>query len=129
MGAKPEGVTTTRYMAVYKVDSDAEVDPKRVSERRAAVKRTTDKMSNAGVLLLAEGFEPSAKGRRLNLPPASGGSRSKPIIRDGPFTESKELIGGFVMVEASSLDEATRWAEKYIDIVETAEVDIVPLVG
>ena len=43
---------------------------------------------------------------------------------DGPFTESKELIAGYCIVNAESLEEASRWAAKYIDVVETDEVDV-----
>ena len=45
-------------------------------------------------------------------------------MTDGPFTESKELIAGYVMVSAESLDDAGRWAVRYIDAVDADEVDL-----
>lgn len=43
---------------------------------------------------------------------------------DGPFTESKELIAGFVIVAGESMADAMRWASRYLDVVETDEVDV-----
>jgi len=45
-------------------------------------------------------------------------------VTDGPFTESKELIAGYVIVSAESLEDAARWATRYIDAVEAEEVDL-----
>jgi hypothetical protein len=46
---------------------------------------------------------------------------------DGPFSESKELIGGYVIIEVASRDEASRWAERYIATVRADEVDLLEL--
>lgn len=43
---------------------------------------------------------------------------------DGPFVETKELIAGYVIVSADSLDEVDRWAQRYIDAVEATEIDV-----
>lgn len=45
-------------------------------------------------------------------------------MMDGPFVETKELIAGYVIVSAESLDEAGQWAMKYLDVVEADEVDL-----
>jgi hypothetical protein len=45
-------------------------------------------------------------------------------LLDGPFTETKELVGGFVIVETPAIGDAVAWAERYIGVVDTGEVDV-----
>lgn len=63
-------------------------------------------LHKAGVLLAAEGVTPGAKGARVGV------KNGKRVILDGPFAETKELVGGFYLVETKSLDEAIGWALK-----------------
>jgi hypothetical protein len=58
----------------------------------------------AGVLIASEGLNPAVKGARVGV---SGGKR---VLLDGPFVESKELVGGFYIIDVKSLDEAIGWA-------------------
>ena len=71
--------------------------------------------------IVTETMRPSARGRRYK------NSRDGVTMTDGPFTESKELIAGYAIVSAASLDEASRWAERYIGAVEAEEVDLLEL--
>jgi hypothetical protein len=59
---------------------------------------------NAGVLIASEGINPGRKGARVGV------ARGKRTVVDGPFTETKELIGGFYIIDVGSLDEAISWA-------------------
>ena len=68
--------------------------------------------------LVAETMRPSARGRRYK------NSRNGVTMIDGPFTESKELIGGYVVVSAESLEAAGQLARLYIDAVQADEVDV-----
>jgi len=61
-------------------------------------------MHQAGVLVASEGLNPGAKGARVGI---AGGKRK---VLDGPFAETKELVGGFYIVDVASLDEAISWA-------------------
>jgi hypothetical protein len=61
-------------------------------------------MHKAGVLIASEGINPGAAGARVGI---AGGKRK---VLDGPFTESKELLGGFYIIDVKSLDEAISWA-------------------
>lgn len=80
-------------------------------------------LTRAGVVLKAEGLTPSASAIRLKA-----GPKARRTWIDGPFTESKELIAGFCILELGSLDEAKAWAERYIDILgDDTEVDVRPL--
>ena len=77
-----------------------------------------DDATRAGVHLVTETLRPSRRGRRLT------NTRNGVVMIDGPFAETKELVGGYVIVSADSLDEATGWAERYIGAVDTDEVDV-----
>jgi hypothetical protein len=70
----------------------------------AAYMKFNEEMHKAGVLVAAEGLLPASPGARVGV---AGGKRR---VLDGPFTESKELVGGFYVVEVPSLEEAKAWA-------------------
>ncbi|WP_164002272.1 YciI family protein [Pyxidicoccus caerfyrddinensis] len=66
-----------------------------------------EELVKAGVLLGGEGLQPSSKGARIRFP--AGG---KPSVSDGPFTESKEIVGGFWMIQVKSKQEAIEWMKR-----------------
>jgi len=70
----------------------------------AAYMKYNEDMHRAGVLIASEGLNPAVKGVRVGI------SRGKRAVLDGPFTETKELIGGFYLIEVKSLEEAVGWA-------------------
>jgi hypothetical protein len=80
--------------------TDAPFDEKVVA---AAFKYNED-MQKAGVLIASEGLNPAGQGARIGV---SGGKR---VVLDGPFIESKELVGGFYLIEVKSREEAIEWA-------------------
>jgi hypothetical protein len=82
------------------------VGPDPPKEVVIAMHKYNDEMKKAGVLLIAEGLHPTSKGKRLRV---SGG---KPIVTDGPFTEAKEVIAGFWIIQAKSQEEAVQWAKR-----------------
>jgi hypothetical protein len=63
-----------------------------------------EEMHKAGILVASEGLNPAAKGARIAV------TNGKRHLVDGPFAESKELVGGFYLIEVDSLDEAVQWA-------------------
>jgi hypothetical protein len=63
-----------------------------------------EELHKAGVLVASEGINPGRKGARVGV---AGGKRT---VLDGPFAETKELIGGFYIIDVGSLDEAISWA-------------------
>ena len=70
------------------------------------MRKFNQEMTKAGVLLAAEGLHPTSKGTRLQV---SGGKR---VITDGPFTEAKEVIAGFWIIQVKSKEEALEWAKR-----------------
>ena len=95
-----------RFMAIVKATSDSEAG--RLPSERELTRMGTfnDDLVNAGVLLAAEGLHASAKGARITF----GGP--KPTVTDGPFTETKELIAGFWILQVKSREEAIEWIKR-----------------
>ena len=85
-----------------KAETGALPDPAAV----APMMKYNEELARAGVLLAGDGLHPTSKGVRVR---ASGGKRS---ITDGPFSEAKELIGGYWMIQVRSKEEAVEWASR-----------------
>lgn len=75
-------------------------------EAIAAMSKYNDELSRAGVLLTLDGLTPPGEGARVRF--AAG----RATVTDGPFTETKEMIGGYWLIEVSSKDEAVQWAAR-----------------
>lgn len=84
-----------------------------------------EELVKAGILLAAEGLQPSSKGARIRF---DGAERT---VIDGPFTESKELIAGFWMIEVGSKEEAIEWFKRCPNPHEgvASEIEIRQLFG
>lgn len=123
---KPEG-QATRFMIMHKADKKSEAGITPTTEALGAMRELTQETIKAGAFLSAERLQPSSKGMRLKL---SGRKRS---LIDGPFTESKELIAGYCMLQVKSKDEAIEWASRFAKVLGDAraagnvEVDILPV--
>ena len=72
----------------------------------SAMQRYNEEMVKAGVMLAAEGLHPTSKGARVKF---EGGKRT---VIDGPYTEAKELIAGFWLIDVKSKDEAIEWVKR-----------------
>jgi hypothetical protein len=107
-----------RYLMVHRIDEsqpDAYVPS---PELMAGMGALMGEMTKAGVLLAAEGVTHSSRGARLRV------ANGKKTVTDGPFTEAKEVIGGFALLQVRSLDEAKEWAGRFADVVGDAEIEI-----
>lgn len=85
-------------------ETRADAEPAVDEQLFVAYMKFNEEMHRAGILVASEGLNPAAPGARVV---ASKGRRS---VVDGPFAESKELVGGFYLIDVPSLDEAIRWA-------------------
>jgi hypothetical protein len=72
----------------------------------AVMMKYNEALKDAGVLITLDGLHPPSTGARVTF---DGG---KPVVTDGPFTESKEVLGGYWMIEVKSRQEAIEWAKK-----------------
>lgn len=113
MAPQPEPPPRRRYMALRKATAASEAGTSPSPRQRAALDRLRAEASVATVTL-----GPSRRGRRYQN--SADGIR----IIDGPFTESKELVAGYVLLTADSLADAERWALRYLETVEAEEVDL-----
>jgi len=123
MGAAPAEITSRRYMAVRKATTSTESSAEPTQAQRSALWGLIARARGNGVEhVTSETLAPSRRGRRLI------NSRNGVTMFDGPFLETKELLAGYMIMTAGSIDEVTTWAERYIGIVESPEVDIRELV-
>ena len=95
-----------QFMMVVKSSGDCEAGRRRSDEVRASIGNYTQELRQAGALVELSRLHPSSKGARVKF---SNGVRS---VTDGPFAETKELIGGFWIIDAKSMEEAVAWAKR-----------------
>src|SRR3954469_22375458 len=81
---------------------DVQLDPERVK----AMMKYNEALKKAGVLITLDGLHPPSMGARVSF---AGG---KPLVTDGPFTEAKEVLGGYWMIDVASREEAIAWAAR-----------------
>jgi hypothetical protein len=90
------------------------------AEAVAAMMKYNEALKNAGVLITLDGLHPPSMGARVSF---AGGT---PVVTDGPFTESKEVIGGYWMIEVASREEAIAWAKRcpasHNEVIEIRQV-------
>jgi hypothetical protein len=98
-----------RCMVLVKADKNSEAGiplTKETKETFAAMVKFNEELVKAGVMLAGEGLQPSSKGKRVRF---SGKQRT---VIDGPFSETKELIGGFWLWQVRSMEEAVEWLKR-----------------
>jgi hypothetical protein len=88
-------------MTLYKPGRESDAPP--TQQEMSDMGQLIGEMAQAGVLLATDGLQPSSKGTRVQY---NGG---KFTVTDGPFTETKELIAGFAILQVKSKDEAIQW--------------------
>jgi hypothetical protein len=95
-----------RFMLLVKADKASEAGVLPDKKMLTEMGKFNEEMVKAGVMLAGEGLQPSSKGARVTF---SGGKRT---VVDGPFTEAKELIAGFWLIQVKSRDEAIEWIKR-----------------
>jgi hypothetical protein len=95
-----------RFMVMVKANADSEAGMLPSEEMLTEMGRFNEELVKAGVMLAGEGLHPSSKGARVRF------SGSKRTVIDGPFTETKELIAGFWLIQVRSIDEAIEWIKR-----------------
>jgi len=95
-----------QFMMIVKSGGNCEAGKTPGEEVLTAVGNYTQELRKAGVLVELSRLEPSSKGARIQF---SGG---KPLVIDGPFAETKELVGGYWIIQVNSMEEAIQWAKR-----------------
>jgi hypothetical protein len=95
-----------RFMMIVKASKDSEAGALPSRELLEAMGKYNEELVKAGVLLAAEGLQPTSKGARVIF------SKDKRVAVDGPFAETKELIAGFWLIQVNSLEDAIAWAKR-----------------
>jgi hypothetical protein len=96
-----------RFMIIVKANKDTEAGVLPEEKLIAEMATYHEQLAKAGALLDASGLQPSSKGARIKF---SGGKRT---VIDGPFTEAKELIAGYTLIQVKSREEAMEWAKRF----------------
>jgi hypothetical protein len=98
-----------KFMMIVKASKESEAGIMPSEELLSAMGKYNQELMKAGALLDLSGLQPSSKGARVKL---AGG---KSVVVDGPFAETKEIIAGYWIIQAASLQEAIEWAKRAPD--------------
>ena len=105
-----------KFLCVYKPSRPEGIPPS--EETMAEMGKLIEDSVKSGTLLATEGCLPSALGARIRL---SGGQFT---VTDGPFTESKEIMGGFALIQSASKEEAVEYTKQFLQIAGDGETEI-----
>jgi hypothetical protein len=109
-----------RVMVIVKANKDSEAGVMPSEKLLGEMGKFNQELMKAGVFLGADGLRPSSKGKRVRF------SGQKRTVIDGPFSETKELVGGYWLWQVKSLEEAVEWLKRAPFDYET-EVEIRPV--
>ena len=104
-----------RFIVMAMVTKESEAGPPPKPEAFTAMQKYNEEAVKAGVLLAAEGLTASSQGARVKF------SGHKRTVIDGPFTETKELIAGFVIIQVKSREEAIEWVKRAPNVSQDGE--------
>ena len=107
-----------RFMIMAMATKESEAGTLPPPEAFAAMQKYNEELIKAGVLLAAEGLAATSKGARVKF------SGDKRTVIDGPFTETKELVAGFSIIQANSLEEAIEWVKRAPNVSPNGEGEV-----
>jgi hypothetical protein len=107
-----------RFIVMGMATKESEAAPPPKPEAFAAMQKYNEELAKAGILLAAEGLAPTSKGARVKF---SGDERT---VIDGPFTETKELVAGFSILQVKSLEEAIEWVKRAPNVSPNGEAEV-----
>ena len=107
-----------KFMIIRKADAETETGAKPPEAVAEAMRAYHAELARAGVAITGDGLAPTSRGARVKF------SRGKPLVTDGPFAETKEIIAGYAMIEAPSLEAALEWAKKWPQLCGDGEVEL-----
>ena len=107
-----------RFIVMGMATKESEAAPPPKPEAFAAMQKYNEELVKAGILLAAEGLGPTSKGARVKF------SGDKRTVIDGPFTETKELVAGFSIIQVKSLEEAIEWVKRAPNVSPNGEGEV-----
>jgi hypothetical protein len=107
-----------RFMVMVKASKDSEAGVLPNEQMLSEMGKYNEELVKAGVMLAGEGLQPSSKGARVRF---SGANRT---VIDGPFTETKELVAGYWILQVKSLDECVEWVKRCPNPMPATESEI-----
>ena len=107
-----------RFMVMVMATKETEAGVPPTPEEFAAMQKYNAELAKAGVLLAAEGLAATSKGARVKV------SGDKRTVIDGPFTETKELVAGFSIIQVKSLEEAIEWVKRAPNVIPNGVIEI-----
>ena len=96
-----------RFMVIVKADKNSEAGVMPSERLLSDMGKHNEQLVKAGIMLAGEGLHPSSKGKRIRFDAAD-----KRTVIDGPFAETKELVAGFWLLQAKSIDEVVEWIKR-----------------
>lgn len=102
-----------RFLVMAMVNDESETAPPPTPEAFVAMQNYNETAAKAGILLAAEGLTPTSKGARVEF---NGDERT---VVDGPFTETKELVAGFMIIKMDSMQDAIEWVKGAPNVAPT----------
>jgi hypothetical protein len=107
-----------KFMIIRKADPDTEAGVLPSEELIADMLKYNEELVKAGVMLAGEGLHPTSNGARIKF------SAGKPRIVEGPFSETKELVAGFTLIQVRSREEALEWGRRWPARDGSGEVEL-----
>ena len=107
-----------RFIVMGMAKKESEAGPPPKPEAFAAMQKYNEELAKAGILLAAEGLTPPSKGARVKF------SGDKRTVIDGPFAETKEVVAGFSILKAESLEEAIELVKRTPNIFPNGEAEV-----
>ena len=95
-----------RFMVIVPANKDSEAGVLPTPDQLAEMGKFNEEMAKAGIMLAGDGLHPTSKGARIRF------EGSKRTVIDGPFTEAKELVAGFWIIQTKSKQEAIEWMKR-----------------
>ncbi|EAR67804.1 hypothetical protein B14911_13607 [Bacillus sp. NRRL B-14911] len=108
---RKEGGNSMLFMLIVKASKNSEGRNLPSPELMEAMTKYNEELVKAGVRVMAKGLYPSSDGMRISYPKPG----EEPVITEGPFAETNELIAGFILIDVKSKEEAIDWAKKMPD--------------
>jgi len=110
-------------MCLVRADSSSEAGEMPGPEMFEKMGALMEEGVKSGVLVATDGLKPSSEGKRLRY------ANGQASVTDGPFTESKELIASYAILEVKDMDEALYWTKRFLDVLGEGEVELRPIFG